>query len=109
MQNDPFYSFSFTDKRQVIIDILASLIGKDDIFEWMHKYILEHPGDVMETDLDEIYSAIRTIIDSSRMEDQRLAIKKLGNIQERLTEMYAKEKQERQEETVGLDAMLKTL
>lgn len=102
-----YYSSSYSSKREIVLLLLELYKGKWETFDMMYNHIL-NTKDILESDLDEVFESMFSVIYDYSEQKQQNASNKLSAINQRLNQMKELEKKERESEDIdnNLDNML---
>ncbi|MDD5770049.1 MAG: hypothetical protein PHE25_03710 [Candidatus Gracilibacteria bacterium] len=89
--------YSFQQKKETVLKMLESLLGKGDNFDNIYHFILEYPNEVLQNELDEVFGILILSIYKDSQGKIKSADQKLENIRNKMLQVKKQEYKERQE------------
>lgn len=93
-----YYKLPLSEKRVSVLALLKGLEGKAEVFDTLFEHILNNPDTLVETELDEVYESIISVLIEESEEKTQASISRLSEINSRLEQMRAQEQKERESE-----------
>lgn len=100
-ERSDYYLLPLSEKRVTTLALLKGLEGKAEVFDTLYQHILNNPQNLIETELDEVYESIMSVLIEDSDEKLQVSLDRLNEVSIKLEQMREKERRERETEDVG--------
>lgn len=91
-------TYTFQQKKETVLIMLESLIGKWENFNNIYHFIIENPHNVLEKELDEVFSVLIFTLFKDSQSKLKIADQRLENIRNKMLQLKQQEYKERKED-----------
>ncbi len=94
-----YYQLPLSEKRVNVLALLKWLEGKAEVFDVLYQHILNEPQSLIESEVDEVYESIMSVLIEDSTEKMQASLDHLNEINDRLNIMRENERKEREMES----------